>query len=115
MIQLKSKPIEKLKERLKAHYNLYKDYVHIGKLRAEGKLYLKGTIKTNTTYSPGENTAVEHFEYTFRKGKKSRPHFKGMCQAMNTGDSFKVAAWLNKEGSLRIEIYESDGYGAPPF
>ena len=107
MKKFKPKTLEKLKDRLKTHYNLYKDYIHIGKLRAEGKLYHKGRLKVSTEYQP---TVVERFELEFRKGDKSQPHFKGTCQAMGTGDSFKVAAWLNKDGSLRIEIYESEGY-----
>jgi hypothetical protein len=45
MIHFKSKPIEKLKDRLKTHYNLYKDYIHIGKLRAEGRMALRGRVK----------------------------------------------------------------------
>jgi len=109
MINYKPKTLEKLKDRLKTHYNLYKDYIHIGKLRAEGKLYHKGRMKTSIDVAPGQ-FGIEHFEFDFPKGDKSQPHFKGMCQAMGTGDSFKVAAWLNTDGSLRIEIYESEGY-----
>jgi hypothetical protein len=109
MKKFKPKTLEKLKDRLKTHYNLYKDYIHIGKLRAEGKLYHKGRMKTSTDVTTVP-FGIEHFEFDFPKGDKSQPHFKGQCQAMGTGDSFKVAAWLNTDGSLRIEIYESEGY-----
>ena len=109
MIKYKPKTLEKLKDRLKTHYNLYKDYIHIGKLRAEGKLYHKGRMKTSIDVAPGQ-FGIEHFEFDFPKGQKSQPHFKGQCHAMGTGDMFNVAAWINKEGNLRFEIYELEGY-----
>ena len=109
MIHFKSKPIEKLKERLKSHYNLYKDYIHIGKLRAEGRMALRGRVKYEVDVGPGQ-FGKETFKLDFPKENKSQPHFKGQCQAMGTGDMFNVAAWINKEGNLRFEIYESEGY-----
>jgi hypothetical protein len=114
MTKFKSKAFEKRKERLKAHYNLYKDYKYIGKLRAEGRMALRGRVKYDVDYVPGQS-GKETFKLDFPKGQKSQPHFKGHCQAMGTGDIFNVDAWINTNGNLRFEIYESEGYSAPPF
>lgn len=105
MIKYKPKPLEKLKQRAIAHYKLYKEYKVIGKLRAEGRLSVKGNVK----YEKGINNETFTIETDYFDDK-SRPHFKGKCQAIGTGDVFNVAAWINKEGNLRFEIYETEGY-----
>lgn len=105
-MKFKIKSVEKLKDRLKKHYNLYKEYYHIGKLRAEGRISLRGRLTYERDSGPGQ-FGTEKFTITTPVGSKSQPHFKGQCQAMGTGDVFQVAAWINKEGNIRFEIYEA--------
>ena len=110
MIKYKPKTLEKLKDRLKTHYNLYKEYLHIGKLRAEGKLWSRGRVEYQQSNGYNSGFGAEIFRIQVNRTTKSQPHFKGKCQAMGTGDMFNVAAWINKEGNLRFEIYELEGY-----
>jgi hypothetical protein len=112
---MKIRNLVDLKRRVTNHYNRYKEYQAIGKLRAEGRLKLhRGSLS-------GEVDSLfntESWKLTFHDHDKEHPHFKGNCQAMNTGDVFNVAAWLNPHGNLRIEIYEVAGYARknkPPF
>lgn len=108
-MKFKIKSVEKLKDRLISHYNLYKKYHFIGKLRAEGKLSLKGRLVYERNMGPGQ-FGYEQFTIKTPVDDKSQPHFKGQCQAIGTGDVFNVAAWINKEGNIRFEIYETEGY-----
>ena len=108
-MKFKIKSVEKLKDRLRTHYNLYKEYTYIGKLRAEGKLSLRGRLMYERETGPGQ-FGIEKFTITTPVGNKSQPHFKGQCQAIGTGDVFNVAAWINREGNIRFEIYETEGY-----
>lgn len=110
MAKVKLKTIEQLKERIQTHYNLYKEYLSIGKIRAEGKLWSRGRVEYQQSTGYNSGFGAEIFKIQVNRTTKSQPHFKGKCQAMGTGDSFNVAAWLNRDGSIRIEIYEKDGY-----
>lgn len=94
MIKYKPKTLEQLKQRIQTHYNLYKEYLTIGKIRAEGKLWCRGRLQYQQSNGPGKFD-IEKFDIEVLKTNKSQPHFKGTCQAMGTGDSFNVAAWLN--------------------
>ena len=120
MRRFKLKTLEQLRERIQTHYNLYKDYLHVGKIRAEGKLWCNGRLSYNQSNQGGSIT-IEKFNIEVPINDKAQPHFKGQCQAMGTGDTFSVAAWINRNGSIRIEITEKEGYcknwmsNNPPF
>ena len=106
---MKIRNLVDLKRRVINHYNRYKEYHRIGKLRAEGRLKLhRGSLSGEV--GVGGLSKTESWNLTFPDHDKQHPHFKGKCQAMNTGDVFTVAAWLNAHGNLRIEIYEIEGY-----
>lgn len=121
MIKFRLKTLEQLRERIQTHYNLYKDYLHIGKIRAEGKLWCNGSLSYQQSRQAMGSLSIENFNIEVPIHDKAQPHFKGKCQAVGTADAFSVAAWINRDGSMRIEITEEEGYckywmsNNPPF
>jgi len=105
----KPKPIESLKQTRVKHRTRYKEYYHIGPIRAEGYLKCRGNI-TRKAVGKRIITTIDNY----RLDDKDQPEFKGFCQAVGTADVFRVSAWINKDGSMRIEISENEGYKPLP-
>lgn len=104
------KELAALKRQVVNHAIRYAGYCHFGKLRAEGRLKIHrgGYITKSIDSKRGEKFVLQFPNYD--GSTKSRPHFKGICQASNSGDVFIIAAWVNDNGTLRFEVCDNTGY-----
>ena len=81
------KNLTELKNCKKNHYNRYRESNVIGSIRAWGSFK-----KINySNHSP------------------EKPAFRGLCQALGTGEPFQISVWDNGN-DFRFEICEIDGY-----
>jgi len=89
MSRLKDKEqLDKLRE---SHVEAYGNSNVIGKLRAHGR-----------------------FRVWFNEnlpGAGPKPDYKGWCQAVGTGDGFRITIWKN-ENDFRFEIVEEESYAS---
>lgn len=83
----------------------------LGELKGAGHLvvtgYQKTSIQTNKNWA-GKPTKVYTLEYEVGIENGDKPHFTGYVQSASNVDTkpYKVNAWLNEGGSIRIEIIE---------
>lgn len=87
---MKMKTSDTLKEYKKNHYTRYKQSDFVGPIRALGRL------KALNRYG---GIVI-----------KEAPAFRGVCQAIGTGDTFIITMWDNGNGNYRFEICEKDSY-----
>lgn len=86
----KMKTLNALKEYKKNHYTRYKQSDFVGPIRALGRL----------------KALARHGGIVI----KEAPAFRGVCQAIGTGDTFTITMWDNGNGNYRFEICEKDSY-----
>ena len=90
----KMKTLNVLKEYKKNHYTRYKQSDFVGPIRALGRLK---ALKRHDAFF--NNIVI-----------KEAPAFRGVCQAIGTGDTFIITMWDNGNGNYRFEICEKDSY-----
>jgi len=83
----------------------------LGELKGAGHLRINGVNKVNVTTDVDCNpkpTKKYELEYVVRVEYGDKPHFTGYIQSASNVDTkpYKVNAWLNEGGSIRIEIIE---------
>lgn len=84
----------------------------LGQLKGAGHLVVNGHQKTSIQIDrnwSGQSTKVYTLEYEVGGIENSdKPHFTGYVQSASNVDTkpYKVNAWLNEGGSIRIEIIE---------
>jgi hypothetical protein len=84
------KTLSALKEYKKNHYTRYKQSDFVGPIRALGRI----------------KALNRHGGIVI----KEVPAFRGVCQAIGTGDTFIITMWDNGNGNYRFEICEKDSY-----
>lgn len=84
----------------------------LGELKGAGHLMVSGLKGMTTEPIPNHWTNKEVTKYTlqYEVGKENgdKPHFTGYIQSASNVDTkpYKVNAWLNEGGNIRIEIIE---------
>jgi hypothetical protein len=84
----------------------------LGELKGAGHLRINGTNKMNVTLGldnwNGKPSKTYDLQYEIGIENGDKPHFSGYIQSASNVDSnpYKVNAWLNEGGSIRIEIVE---------
>lgn len=83
----------------------------LGQLKGAGHLVVNGHQKTSIQIDrnwAGKPTKVYTLEYEVGIENGDKPHFTGYVQSASNVDTkpYKVNAWLNEGGSIRIEIIE---------
>lgn len=84
----------------------------LGELKGAGHLMVSGLKGMTTEPIPNHWTNKEVTKYTlqYEVGKENgdKPHFTGYIQSASNVDvnPYKVRAWLNEGGNIRIEIVE---------
>lgn len=84
----------------------------LGELKGAGHLMVRGLKGMTTEPIPNHWTNKEVTKYTlqYEVGKENgdKPHFTGYIQSASNVDTkpYKVNAWLNEGGNIRIEIIE---------
>lgn len=83
----------------------------LGELKGAGHLTIGGfesmKIQTHQNFTAGGYKEVElKFIIPLKTGNNDKPHFTGYLQSAADVDSkrYKVKAWLNEGGSIRLEI-----------
>jgi|694.fasta_scaffold39906_15 hypothetical protein len=90
MSRLKDK--EELNKLRESHVQNYGESNVIGKLRAHGRFRAHYNENLPGTAGP-------------------KPDYKGWCQAVGTGDGFRITIWKN-ENDFRFEIVEGESYAS---
>lgn len=84
----------------------------LGELKGAGHLMVSGLKGMTTEPIPNHWTNKEVTKYTLQyevvKENGDKPHFTGYIQSASNVDTkpYKVNAWLNEGGNIRIEIIE---------
>lgn len=84
----------------------------LGELKGAGHLMVSGLKGMTTEPIPNHWTNKEVTKYTLQyevvKENGDKPHFTGYIQSASNVDvkPYKVNAWLNEGGNIRIEIIE---------
>jgi len=83
----------------------------LGELKGAGHLRINGLSKAD--YTPGidwDGKRIKNYtmEYQIRVENGDKPHFTGYVQSASNADTkpYKVNAWLNENGQIRLEIVE---------
>lgn len=83
----------------------------LGELKGAGHLMVSGYRSTAVQIDKnwaGKPTKVYTLEYEVGVENGDKPHFTGYIQSASNVDTkpYKVNAWLNESGNIRIEIIE---------
>jgi hypothetical protein len=84
----------------------------LGELKGAGHLQITGFNKMNVTIDSNHwnNKPMKNYEIQYAVGMENgdKPHFTGYIQSSSNADAkpYKVNAWLNEGGNIRIEIVE---------
>lgn len=85
----------------------------LGELKGAGHLQVNGFKKLQKQFNPSifGGGFTSEYELQFEVGVSKngdKPHFTGYVQSASNADKkpYKVNAWLNEGGSIRIEIIE---------
>lgn len=83
----------------------------LGELKGAGHLTINGFESTKIESHPGimgdgYKEITVKFNTPLKQGSNDRPHFSGYIQSAANVDArrYKVKAWLNDNGQIRIEI-----------
>jgi hypothetical protein len=84
----------------------------LGELKGAGHLRINGVNKMNVTVDRHQwnDKPAKTYQLEYQIGMEvgDKPHFTGYVQSASNVDTkpYKVNAWLNEGGSIRIEIIE---------
>ena len=84
----------------------------LGELKGAGHLQINGVNNMNVTLGlsqlNGKPAKTYDLQYEIGVENGDKPHFSGYIQSSSNADAkpYKVNAWLNEGGSIRIEIVE---------
>jgi hypothetical protein len=84
----------------------------LGELKGAGHLQITGFNKMNVTLGfnqlNGKPAKTYDLQYEIGIENGDKPHFTGYIQSSSNADAkpYKVNAWLNEGGNIRIEIVE---------
>ena len=84
----------------------------LGELKGAGHLQINGVNNMNVTLGldqlNGKPSKSYELQYEIGIENGDKPHFSGYIQSASNADAkpYKVNAWLNEGGNIRIEIVE---------
>jgi len=93
-------------------YSLPGELVGSGKMSPTGLCTMSQTITLDGGPHGLNNGGDTHtyelkYDFTVPKGRGERPHYKGKVIG-RIGETYKVHAWINDRGEMRIEIIKQD-------